>query len=513
MYKLRHFIHSVVFFLSLALGGVSGRASFATEADHSLQPPQIAAPSRGHVAGAYAAMTFDAADVRRGSFSLPGPFELPQQRGGPLCDPFPVYAPDNGLSEWGMGWASALSIRRWRPTTDIDYKTDALVGPWGQMVQGEDSAWYPAGLQSAVRVVETARGLTAYLSDGSRWFFGDQERIASAQGTYEWYLTQIVSVRGEVTQLSYDKNASGRRFLRTLSYGGWQSVGTYRVELSYETLDTPFIDYHFSGGMVLDRRVSMIKILAKHATSSQYGERWRYLLEYEPEPWGPAYYLSHIKRIFPSGKAEPAVRFTYHFAKNHIEQASFKPVPEMDVVLKSLGYDVTRSMRSTLVDINQDGRLDLEHHYQNTIALRTDKGFKFQELPARTADAHPSCRGNPSPNNRPRLLCRMSPDDDELRVVAIKRQPQESLLSVCSREGKLLYSSKLPKSSEFNERLRLVDLNNDQRPDLIQLGLDGYTVYPNISQEKGYQFGAAMHRPLNPRRAISGELFSGTIIS
>src|SRR4051812_33376355 len=72
--------------------------------DARVQSPEIKAPERGSVAGQLAHTIFGPADVSRGDFTLPSPFEAPDERGASLASPFPAYSPDAPLSEWGMGW-------------------------------------------------------------------------------------------------------------------------------------------------------------------------------------------------------------------------------------------------------------------------------------------------------------------------------------------------------------------------------------------------------------------------
>src|SRR5690348_17318202 len=82
--------------------------------DYMVQPPQLTPPQRGSLAGQYGRIAFGPADLTRGAFSLPSALSVPAERGGPGVDLFPVYSPDSGISEWGMGWQSVLALTRWR---------------------------------------------------------------------------------------------------------------------------------------------------------------------------------------------------------------------------------------------------------------------------------------------------------------------------------------------------------------------------------------------------------------
>ena len=82
--------------------------------DRLVQAPSLSAPERGSVAGTLAGLSFDPGGLSQGGFALPLPVSAPADRGPLLASVFPSYSPDRGISEWGMGWGAALSIRRVR---------------------------------------------------------------------------------------------------------------------------------------------------------------------------------------------------------------------------------------------------------------------------------------------------------------------------------------------------------------------------------------------------------------
>src|ERR671934_115488 len=95
----------------LLSGSAAAQAPFS---DSLVQPTKIALPERGSLAGQYSAVAFGPSDLVRGAFSLPSPFRVPIERGSPGVDPFPLYSPESGISEWGLGWQSTgLSLQRW----------------------------------------------------------------------------------------------------------------------------------------------------------------------------------------------------------------------------------------------------------------------------------------------------------------------------------------------------------------------------------------------------------------
>ena len=119
--------------------------------DALVQPPTLAAPQRGTLAGTAARFALGPSDLSRGAFTLPLPLDAPDARGPLLARIAPSYAADAGLGEWGMGWQADLAIRRHRARGEINFLDDDFTSPWGRLVAGDDGAYYPAGLASVVR--------------------------------------------------------------------------------------------------------------------------------------------------------------------------------------------------------------------------------------------------------------------------------------------------------------------------------------------------------------------------
>jgi len=99
---------------ALALAATLAVGSQAARGDDLVQAPQLAAPQRASLAGEYGHVAFGPADVERGGFALALPLKAPEARGPLLAAVFPSYSPDAGLSEWGMGWSTALAVTRTR---------------------------------------------------------------------------------------------------------------------------------------------------------------------------------------------------------------------------------------------------------------------------------------------------------------------------------------------------------------------------------------------------------------
>lgn len=474
---------------------------------NQVQAPSVARPERGSVAGAYAGTAFAAGEMSRGSFSLPLPLKLPTFRGRPLVNVFPKYSPDGGITEWGLGWSASVSIRRFSATTDLAYDgSDQLVGPWGRMLQGTDGGWYVNGLQTGVRVVEVGDELVAHQPDGTIWRFGGSERLTTARGVYEWYLTEVQTLRGDTTTVTYVSNGSGRRFVSNVSYGGLGTDREYSFDISYVAVPTPFTDWRSGEPVDLDRRVSDITMNARNSNSDALELRWTYDLAYDEDPWGPAFYLTSIQREFASGELEEPVTYGYSFGADELQQANFRPVPDLSPVLFMFGNDAIQPDRSAKLDVDRDGRLDMEHHERYTLLVHTDTGFETQELGPAPADVYTPCRLPDSPFNQPRNLARLHNNDTVPRVVVTEPNYWffSTTLSVCNRGGQRIDTESLPGLWSLGPNTRLVDVNRDHKADFVRVNYGSYEIIPNESaydaaaQTTDYRFGTKVQGTLSP---------------
>ncbi|WP_437576749.1 RHS repeat-associated core domain-containing protein [Sorangium sp. So ce887] len=472
--------------------------------DAKVQPPQLSAPARGSIAGEYAHVALGPADVSRGGFALPGPFSAPEDRGPLLSSPFPSYSPGAGISEWGMGWkADSWAVSRWRARGELDFATDELTSPWGRLVRGADGAWYPAGLGARVRVEVSGTALTATLPDGSTWSYGGSSThvVETQRGVYSWLLREATSAEGERTEFVYARSPSGRPYVQYVGYGGRGGAHQALIELGYKTLSRPFVDMRSGMEQKLDWRVSSVRVFARHATSGEMTERWRYFLNYQAADVGPAFYLSEVQQIFASGEMAPLVRYRYHTASAALEAAAFQPVPKLSGVLSAWGDAAILPWRAALVDEDEDGRLDFEHSRRHALAVQEEAGFRVEELPPRGAGVEPLCRPSDYVGNEPRLLARMWPESAASHVVHVQTGASgtRSDVRVCRRDGTLLAQQRLTGNWQLGPNTRLVDINRDQKPDLLRVYQGGYEVVLNESSGEGaLAFGAARTTRISP---------------
>ncbi len=489
--------------LALAVAVVSFTASAQTSTgiDAKVQTPELKAPVRASLAGQLAGLVFGPADVTRGSFGLPSPFALPQERGATLASPFPSYSLENGVSEWGTGWQTSLAVTRMRVLGDLDYATDDLTGPFGRMVRGTDGSWYPLGMSKLVRLVESADTLTAYLPDGTRMIFGGAARVVTARGTYAWHLTEVLSVTGRKTRVDWTANTSGRQFATSVWYGGIGDDYQYRVDLAYETLPLPFQDYRSGQLLSLDRRVSGVTVLTKHASTGVFEERWRYELGYADEGFGPGFHLASVQQVFRSGERPPPTTYAYYRSSDKLASAALVSAPKVTALLSQIAPNVLQPDRSTLFDENDDGVSDLEWGYDYRLARQTDTGFTIEPLPS-APDAIAACRSQPSALNKPRALAQMrSGVGDETQYVVSLQQDTygtNTYFNACNRLGQRLAFQTIPGLWALGPTIRLVDVNRDHKPDLVRVEYGRYRVLPNTSTATTFSFGTAVIGTLTP---------------
>ena len=223
----------------------------------------------GSLSGTPALADFGPAAMARGAFTLPTSMQAPQDRGPLLAPIFPFYSPENGLSEWGMGWANALVITRTgrlggAPTDFCFCDNDQFNSPWGRLVPNAavNGTFYPSALLPQVRVVHSGTIMVATLPDGSVWTFGGPNQVNVSGGTYAWYLTSVVDTAGHQTALSYTANPSGRLFLTTVNYG---ADFQYLIQIAYTSSGIVAQKSYISGvERDLDRLVDHITFEASH---------------------------------------------------------------------------------------------------------------------------------------------------------------------------------------------------------------------------------------------------------
>lgn len=487
--------------LSLAAALCTLATTFSARAADMTQPPQLAQPQRASLAGEYGKVAFGAADVDRGVFSLPAPLVAPTDRGPLPISVFPTYSPDGGVSEWGMGWSTALSFTRTRILGTVDYATDDLSGPWGRMVRGTDGNYYAQNLGARVVVAWNEPTIVATLPSGDRLTYGGGARFVGAGGTYQWLLTDAVTVTGQHTHLTWTTNASGRSFLQSVQYGG---IGTdYQYELDYSYEGTPYIFVSYLSGVenTVDQRVHQVTVRARNPATGSFDERWHYSFTYQEEGLGAGFYLTQIDQTFASGQVAPPIKYSYRLASGSYATRAFTHVPSLDKLLTSFGNDVIQSTRSTPIDIDNDGRIDLEESQANYLLQQTDSGWVSVAAPAMPSTASQLCRHKAAVTNQPRLLSSMLDGTESVRVLGSLTNATHSAteLDLCERDGTERSSVVLAGYWQPSANVKLVDLDRDRKPDLVRVDYGMVTVLPNISSSNKLAFDTPRATLLTPQ--------------
>jgi RHS repeat-associated protein len=474
--------------------GAPWLAAAQTPRDALVQTPAFAKPERGSLTGALANLSFGAADLSRGAHSLSLPVTLPSQRGGVLASVIPTYSPDAGISEWGAGWSVGLAIQRYRVLGDVDYATDDFTSPWGRLVAGTDGYYYASGLSSAIRLKRLGHTWEAVGPDGTRYQFA--QRVDTTEGTYAWYLTSATSIFGDATTVVYEANASGRPFVKHVFYGGRADPTAYRADFVYATLATPLRDFRSGAEQILDRRVSAVVANVKHRDLGSYAERWRYQIGHAESPFGPGFYLDTVTRTFASGESEPAVSYDYDLGELRTQRGlelrttPLEPAPVLDEYLDAVGdVDGLQSNRASVLDMEEDGISEREYVYDYSLAAYSpDQGWTFTALPPATSEVDTRCRPGESLYNGPRSLVRLHGTGGPVSVLALEAFWSATEMVVCDRAGARQFTTVLEGSWSLGANTKVVDLNRDDRPDLLRLDIDGYHVLENTSDGGGVRF-------------------------
>lgn len=460
-------------------------ASAQTFSDFLVQPPRLAAPERGSVAGELSRLGFEPGNLARGDYNLPMPIALPSGRGAPLVGVVPSYAPGHGQSEWGMGWQLDLSVRRSAIVGDIDPAGEEFVSPWGRLVKRSDGSYAPTGAAPSVALHQVNGGWEAVTGDGSRFTFAATDVVANG---HAWMLSRVDGVLGDSTVLSYVRNTSGRPFLSAVEWGGRGNVRQYRLELEHETLTIPFEDYRAGVLLTLDRRVRMARVRVRSAAGT-FETGWTYQLDYTMSPRGAAFYVTGLTRRNRVGVAEPTQRYSYDFGDTTLATAAMTDVPALSAVLAAKGGSALQPDKSTGLDVEDDGLVDFEIARDQSLVHRQGSVFTVEPLASDPA-AIVQCRQPESSGNAPRVLARMTGDATELKVfrTITNGATSTSRMLVCNRAGVPEFDQQMPGEWGLSPTRHLVDLNNDHRPDLIRVFSRGYQVAENTSDETGYRF-------------------------
>lgn len=452
-----------------------------------VQPPTFKQPERGSLVGGLAKLAIGAEDVSRGSYTLPLPVSVLSERAALLSDVLPSYAPENGVSEWGIGWTARLSIQRFRVTGDIDYQTDEFISPWGRLAMGNDGFYYPAGLKQGVKLDKQSDRWVAISPSGTSTTF--LQKVDTPEGPYAWYPTKVETLLGDVTEIEYLTSAGGRPFVSKVHYGSVDSPQTYRLDFEYETLSLALVDYRAGYPLLLDRRVKRLVAYAKEGGQGTPRERWSYAFSYRDAEFGPGFFLDSVKRTYSSGEIEPPVTYEYDLPEEasatgmNYRTGDLQEAPGVQGYLDATGsQDGLEPEWAAPTDMDEDGLADLEHSIDFTMFRQTTAGtFIGQPLPPPPAGVDTACRPPAGIFNRARTLVRMAGVGSALQVLVLEEGSSTTAIKVCSLAGVRQVAVEVPGLWHLDANMKVADLNRDHKPDLILVDGDSYKVLENIS--------------------------------
>ena len=305
--------------------------------DTLVQPPQLNPPERGSVTGSLSGFSVSASDVARGSASVAASIDLPSARGSILADVFPTYGIDAGLSSWGMGWQTNLSITRFREVGTLDYESDDFQSPWGILTLGTDGSYYPKGKAPTVVANLTDGTWKVETGSGQTFWFRKAQSVATPLGTYRWMLSEVQDVNGDRTVLHYSDLQNGKRYLETVEYGGRIHFPQYKVSFEYEALTVPVVEYRSGAASSLEKRVSKVTVSAREGLGDQYLELWHYTTRYQDSDSGPAFYLVGLTKTFATGASEPEQVYEYSLASEVWTNAGWEKLDALNQYISQAG--------------------------------------------------------------------------------------------------------------------------------------------------------------------------------
>jgi len=473
--------------------------------DYLTQPSVLKAPSRGSIAGEYAATETTSDSVLRGSFSLPLPLAFPKLRGPVVMSFNPTYSPSSGQTEWGMGFQNSLSIYRYNETGSIDFINDELMSPWGVLARGQSGDYYPKGFTQHVRVrMINPSELQAFLADGTKLIFGRGAHVETkGLGVYSWYLIQAENNLGQRTKYSYLMNPSGAYFLSEVLFGGRGEQYQYQIVFKYEDLKTHFFDYRSGARKDLDRRVQTVSLSTREARGV-YAETFHYDLGYQGTSESPQFFLNSVLKTFASGAQEPKVTYQYNTGSDEITHAQWEHLTHLDSLLNGHGR-IFDTDYSAMIDVNRDGLVSFEPKKGFRLIQILPKSYRVEPLGLRDPNNAPECRPENDAMSAPRQYVSVLGPKADAAVVRIFSDGHDSEIYACKRTGGLIQRFSVSGVWDQENGGRFVDLNNDGKPDLIRIYPGGYKLAMNQSDDAHpYRFSKVIEGDLEPEIKNTG---------
>lgn len=491
--------------------------------NQAIQGPKLEGPGKGSLAGELGATEWSGSDISKGMYSIPLEFQYPNQRGNFIYPINPTYSPSGGLTEWGLGVSFDIKISRFRSIGALDFKTDDLMSPWGQLVKGDDGSYYPKGLQKAIKVKFSQEDeITAYLPDGSVYIFGKNGKvIRTPEGIYSWYLVEARSARNEVSHFVYSDLTKNHYYLDHVLYGGNESNPQYQVSIEYEPIRTPFIDYRSSIRQELDRRVKTVSIAVKQngflSSLKPHVERYRYEMEYLDDDPGIGFWISSIQKKYASGEIEYKKVFDYHRHSEFLDKNDWQPIDKMNQLQKEYGIILFDADRATPVSLEQNGVMGFEIPKANYSYLKPEGDrFVLENLPPLPSQSEQDCRQFKRDYSVPRIHASLRGPHSPMEVIRVAATviSRQSTLFVCDRVGHIIQKSQYSDLFDLGPFTRLVDINQDGKPDIVRYKKGTLQIILNQSTPEKTEFASDfISIPLEYKVAANPKLSANPLLA
>lgn len=471
--------------------------------DTLVQTPEALPSGPASISGAFAKTAFGADTMGRGVVSLPSPFEYPTSRGSAGIDIRPGYSSEDGLSEWGMGFALHLGVRRFRevglPSFD---ERDDFSTPFGRITQGDDGDYYVVGLRARTRFEYKDRVFMAVDPEGTRFTFSADAGIEGPAGVLQWNLVEIETLHGETTAFSWRHNRSGRPFLDAIEYGGTRDAARQvRIEIAYEPVDEVLFDFSSGQPLRLDERVKKVTVSVRPGGNGAFSPRYSYTLSHTQSPSGPAFYLTEVVRAFASGAQDPAFRFEYDHGFDNVDALEAEATNAFDGILRRFGAVALKPEHTARLDVDADGVTELEHHASQELIQWDGNEFTVSS-PDTDGLEDPYCRPSRSASNPSRVFATLRPSDASPTVLHLLPSGGETEIRVCDRQGRLLGKAAVYGEWRLDSSTStMADVNRDGRPDLVQM--QGNTVQVLLNESTEARYGFVAQRPILLRASIT----------
>ncbi|MDB9786564.1 hypothetical protein OAB57_00515 [Bacteriovoracaceae bacterium] len=475
-------IFSVTFITIIVslISNVSGSDSSFYQ-DYLSEPTVIQNPAFGSLVGDYNDMNQSHDSLYKGRFSLPLPVNLPQKRGSILHNFLPSYSIANGISSWGLGWSSPISVRRVNLHGEITYtNNDFLQTPLGMLKYGEDGYWYLLGEPNkVVGNFENEKVLHLY-TQGVKFSFGSEAIIEGPKGVYSWFLNSVQTSKGDHEIYTYQFHENEAPLLTSVSYALYKKRYQYKVDLIHTSLQNGFVNFHSGKKVVSTSILSSINISALDNQQDTYKAIYKYNIDFIRTPNGVGHFLKSIQKVYPSGEIDPRVVYDYyHQDLNQLQLVKNERWNELLEIKSSESFSFSTS---SFIDLEKNGELDIEGGNDYTLYSIKNGELVKKILEPYNENVQSSCRRTGVAARIPRNIIHMNGPKKEPVVVSFQRDVG---MILCDRDGKLLKSIDLGTKWNIDQNVKIVDINKDNFPDLIKISENIISIKVNQPDNDG----------------------------